>query len=287
MTPQQTVRRAVLVTGASTGIGRATALKLDAIGYRVFAGVRREEDRRALRQEASDALSPLMLDVADADSIAGAVVRVDEDTGGRLSGLVNNAGLSLNGPLELLPVSEIRKLFEVNVVGLLAVTRAFIPLLRKTRGQLINVSSGYGLLAIPDKSVYAASKFAVQAISDSLRLELRPFGVSVSNLVVGKVDTAVLGKILEERERLAKAADPAVLKLYSPLFEFFDREVKNLPGIPPEEVAEVVARALTARRPKAQYLVGPGAKKMANLSRLPRGLRDGLMYKALYGARHP
>ena len=286
MTPGQTVRRPVLVTGASTGIGKATALTLDAIGYRVFAGVRKEEDRRALREEASDVLTPLLLDVTDSDAIADAVARVEEDTGGRLAGLVNNAGLSLNGPLELLPVSEIRRLFEVNVVGLLAVTRAFIPLLRNAQGRLINVSSGHGLLAIPDKSVYAASKFAVQAISDSLRLELRPFGVSVCNLVVGKVDTAVLDKILEERERLAKAADPAVLKLYSPLFEFFDREVRNLPGIPPEEVAKVVAKALTAQQPKAQYVVGPGARKMLNLARLPRRLRDGLMYKALYGARN-
>jgi len=285
MSADRSVRRAVLVTGASSGIGKATALVLDANGYRVFAGVRREEDGRALREEASDALTPLLLDVTDSDAVADAVNRVGEETDGRLFGLVNNAGLSLNGPLELVPLSEIRKLFEVNVVGLLAVTRSFIPLLRKERGRLINISSGHGLLAIPDKSVYAASKSAVQAISDSLRLELRPFGVSVSNLVVGKVDTAVLGKILEERERLARAADPAVLELYSPLFAFFDREVRGLPGIPPEEVARVVARALTARKPKAQYLVGPGARKMRNLSRLPRRLREGLMYKALYGGR--
>jgi len=199
--------------------------------------------------------------------------------------VVNNAGLSINGPLELVPVSEIRKLFEVNVVGLLSVTRGFIPLLRKAQGRLINVSSGHGLLAIPDKSVYAASKFAVEAISDALRLELRPFGISVSNLVVGKVDTAVLGKILEDRERLAKGADAGVLELYSPLFEFFDREVKDLPGIPPEEVAALVAESLTTRKPKAQYLLGPGARKMRNLARLPRGLRDELLYKALYGAK--
>jgi len=279
--------KAVLITGASTGIGRATALGLDAEGFRVFAGVRKEEDGHGLVKEASDVLTPLQLDITDGAAVADAVASVGEKTDGKLFGLVNNAGLSLNGPLELIPDSEIRKVFEVNVVGLLAVTRSFIPLLRKAQGRLINVSSGHGLLAIPDKSVYAASKFAVQAISDSLRLELRPFGVSVSNLVVGKVDTAVLGKILEERERLAKAADPAILELYSPLFEFFDREVKNLPGIPPEEVATVVAKALTARKPQAQYLVGPGARKMRNLSRLPRRLREGLMYKALYGASRP
>lgn len=279
--------KAVLITGASTGIGRATALFLAGEGYRVFAGVRKEGDRQALVKEAPETLTPLLLDVTDTDAVADAVATVGEETGGTLFGLVNNAGLSLNGPLELLPISEVRKLFEVNVVGLLDVTRSFIPLLRQAQGRLINVSSGHGLLAIPDKSVYAASKFAVQAVSDSLRLELRPFGVSVSNLVVGKVDTAVLGKILEERERLAKAADPAVLELYSPLFAFFDREVKDLPGIQPEEVAKVIAKALATPKPKAQYLVGPGARKMRNLSKLPRGLREGLMYKALYGARNP
>ena len=115
---------------------------------------------------------------------------------GDCSGLVNNAGLSLNGPLELVPVPDIKKLMDVNVIGLLAVTKAFLPLLRESRGRIINISSGHGLLAIPDKSAYAASKFAVQAISDALRVELRPFGVSVSCLAVGKVDTEVLGKIV-------------------------------------------------------------------------------------------
>jgi len=164
-----TREKAVLVTGASSGIGKATALVLDAGGFKVFAGVRKEEDREALREEASDALTPLQLDVTDRDAVGDAVARVGEETGGRLFGLVNNAGLSLNGPLELTPDSEIRSLFGVNVVGLLAVTRGFIPLLRKARGRLVNISSGHGLLAIPDKSVYAASKFAVQAIGDSLR----------------------------------------------------------------------------------------------------------------------
>ena len=195
--------------------------------------------------------------------------------------------MSLNGPLELVQLSEIKKLMDVNVIGLLAVTRAFIPLLRRGRGRLINISSGHGLLAVPDKSVYAASKFAVQAISDSLRLELLPFGVSVSNIVVGKVETAVLGKILAEREAMVAASDPKVMDLYSPLFEFFDREVKNLPGILPVEVGKVVAEALTRKKPKAQYLVGPGARKMKNLGRLPRGLRNRMMAQALYKGRKP
>jgi len=277
--------RTVVITGASTGIGKATALHLDRLGFKVFAGVRRESDGDALTSEGSPRLTPLNLDVTDGDSIAAGVSEVDGQTQGELFGLINNAGLSLNGPLELVQVSEIKKLMEVNVIGLLAVTKAFIPLLRKGKGRLINISSGHGLLAIPDKSVYAASKFAVQAISDSLRVELRPFDVSVSNLVVGKVDTAVLGKILAEREAMVKASDPDIVELYRPLFEFFDGEVKNLPGIPPNEVGKIVARALTSERPKAEYLVGPGARKMKNLARLPRGLRDWMMCQALYKGR--
>ncbi len=276
----------IVITGASTGIGKATALHLDQQGFRVFAGVRKEADAQALMKEASDRLTPILLDVTDANAIAVAVRTVTEATSGTLFGLVNNAGLSLNGPLELLPDAEIKKLMDVNVLGLLAVTRAFLPLLRKGKGRLINISSGHGLLAIPDKSVYAASKFAVQAISDSLRVELRPFGVSVSCLVVGKVDTKVLGKIEADREKLIRTSSPEIVQLYAPLFEFFDKEVKGLPGIPPGEVARVVARAFTTKRPKARYLIGPGAKKMRNLARLPARLRDRLMAQAIYARRH-
>ena len=281
-----TTEQPIVITGASTGIGKATALHLDQLGFRVFAGVRKEADGQALMKEASDRLTPILLDVTDANAIAAAVRTVTEATSGTLFGLVNNAGLSLNGPLELLPVSEIKKLMDVNVLGLLAVTKAFISLLRKGKGRLVNINSGHGLLAIPDKSVYAASKFAVQAISDSLRVELRPFGVSVSCVVVGKVDTKVLGKIVADRDKMIRAATPEIVQLYAPLFEFFDKEVKGLPGILPGEVARVVARALMTKRPKAQYLIGPGAKKMKNLARLPVRLRDQLMYQALYANRH-
>jgi len=275
----------VVITGASSGIGKATALYLDQLGFRVFAGVRKETDYQALKEEASDALTPIFFDVTDEDSIETAVRTVTEASAGKVNGLINNAGLSLNGPLELLPVADIKKLVDVNVIGLLAVTRAFLPLLRESRGRIVNISSGHGLLAIPDKSAYAASKFAVQAISDSLRVELRPFGVSVSCLVVGKVDTEVLGKIVADRNVMIAAADPAVAELYSPLIEFFDREVRDLPGIPPVEVARVVATAMMAAKPKAQYLIGPGARKMKNLARLPIRLRDWLMHKAIYSER--
>ena len=278
-------QRAIVITGASSGIGRATALHLDQLGFRVFAGIRRDADGRALVEEASDRLTPILLDVTDDGSIATAVRSIADATAGKLFGLVNNAGLSLNGPLELVPVPEIKKLMDVNVIGLLAVTKAFLPLLRESRGRIINISSGHGLLAIPDKSAYAASKFAVQAISDALRVELRPFGVSVSCLAVGKVDTEVLGKIVADRKAMIDAADPGTIELYSPLIEFFDKEVKDLPGIPPLEVGRVVAKALTAAKPKAHSLIGPGARKMKILSRLPIRLRDWMFFKTIYSRR--
>lgn len=272
----------IVVTGASSGIGRATALYLDELGFTVLAGVRKESDGWALEKVAGDRLKAIRLDVTDDASIAAAVRIVTEVSGGSLFGLVNNAGVSLSGPLELVPLADIRRVIDVNTIGLLAVTKAFIPLLRKGRGRIVNVSSGHGLLAVPDKSVYAASKFAVQAISDSLRVELRPFGISVSCLVVGKVDTEVLGKITAGRDRMIASSEPEITRLYAPLLDFFDREVKDLPGIKPGEVAAIVARALMDIRPKAQYLIGPGAKKMKNLRHLPSALRDQLMYKTIY-----
>ena len=149
--------RSVLVTGASTGIGKAIALALHARGFVVFAGVRRESDGVALRREAGDRLKPVLLDVTRQDSIARAVAAISEQTGGELYGLVNNAGVGLGGPLEIVPIEETRKLMEVNVIGLLAVTQAFLPLLRKGQGRIVNIGSLAGIVAMPGGSSYAAS----------------------------------------------------------------------------------------------------------------------------------
>lgn len=276
------MNKTILITGASSGIGKATALHLDELGFTVFAGVRKEADADALKAMASQRLTTVFLDVTQTTSIIAAVEEVMAATKGHLYGLINNAGLSLNGPLELIPLDDIQQLFQVNVIGILALTQAVLPMIRESQGRIINISSGHGLLAIPDKSVYAASKFAVQAISDSLRIELRPFGVSVANIVVGKVETAVLGKIMADRERILATAPAEVATIYKPLIEYFDREVKELPGIPAAEVAQVIEAALTVDNPKPQYLVGPGAKKMKNLAKLPVSLRDKMLYNAIY-----
>src|ERR671924_841119 len=172
---------AVVVTGASTGIGRATALLLDGRGYRVFAGVRKEADADELRRRGSDPLTPVTLDVTEADQIESARERVAEAVGkGGLVGLVNNAGVGGGGPIEFMPLDELRGTLEVNLIGQVAVTQAFIPLIRKARGTIVFIASIGGRVASPFMSPYNTSKFAVEAVGESLRHELRPWEIDVA-----------------------------------------------------------------------------------------------------------
>ena len=160
----------VLITGASTGIGYATAVYLDQMGYKVYACVRKEADKLTLQENSSNRLEAVILDVCDLNSINRAYEHIHKRMNVEAFHLINNAGLSINGPLELLDHSDIKRVIDVNLTGLLTVTNIFLPLIRKSKGRIINISSGHGLMAIPDKSVYAASKFGVQAVCDSLRL---------------------------------------------------------------------------------------------------------------------
>jgi len=275
--------QAVVVTGASTGIGRATALELDARGFQVFAGVRRHRDGVALSRQASPVLKPVLLDVTDETSIAAAAETVAAATGGKLHGLVNNAGVALGGPLELVPIEETRKLMDVNVIGLLAVTKAFVPLLRKGRGRIVNIGSLAGLIAIPGESSYGASKFAVQAITDSLRLELAPFGIGVTIIDPGAIESAVWEKVRAQKEQMFDAAPQELMDLYAPLIEIGKRLGKNPRDIQPAScVAKVVVHALSSSRPKRRYLVGLGAKKAAKLARMPIWLRECLISRFMW-----
>ena len=164
---------AVVITGASTGIGRATALHLDRLGYRVFAGVRQEADAESIRQRSSARLSPVFLDVTAAASIQAAATLVAAEVGETgLAGVVNNAGIGLGGPLEFFPIDELRRQFEINIVGPLAVTQAFLPLIRRGRGRIVLVGSISSRRASPIAGPYNASKFALEALADALRLEL-------------------------------------------------------------------------------------------------------------------
>ena len=169
--------RSVLVTGASTGIGRATALRLDAAGWQVFAGVRREADAEDLRRAASERLVPLMLDVTDAGQIAAAAARIEAEAEGGLDGLVNNAGVAIPGPLETLPIEDFRRQIEVNLTAHVAVTQAMLGSIRRARGRIVFISSIGGRIAFPMTGAYHAAKFGIEAVGDVFRQELRSWGI--------------------------------------------------------------------------------------------------------------
>jgi NAD(P)-dependent dehydrogenase (short-subunit alcohol dehydrogenase family) len=192
--------RSVLVTGASTGIGRATALRMDGEGWRVFAAVRREEDAASLREAGSDRLVPVMLDVTDASQVVAAAERVAAGVGeAGLDGLVNNAGIAVLSPLETIPVDDFRRQIEVNLTAQVAITQAFLPLVRRATGRIVFVSSIGGRMALPFGGPYHASKYGIEAVADCLRQELRPWKIGVAVIEPGSIDTP----IWERGERIA------------------------------------------------------------------------------------
>jgi NAD(P)-dependent dehydrogenase (short-subunit alcohol dehydrogenase family) len=277
-------RGAVVITGCSTGIGRACALGLDRAGFTVFAGVRREADGEALRSDASGGLEPLIVDVTDGETIAAAAARVREATGGRLAGLVNNAGITVGGPVEAVPLDDFRQQLEVNVTGQVAVTQAFLAMIRAARGRVVFISSIGGRGGLQFLSPYNASKAALAAIGDSLRQEMRPFGVGVSIVEPGSIATEIWGKGDDQAQRLSEALDPEVLALYG---ERIDRmralaAKTGATGLPAEAVAEVVEHALTTPRPRARYVVGRDAKVQAAARRvLPHRAMDRLIEREI------
>jgi NAD(P)-dependent dehydrogenase (short-subunit alcohol dehydrogenase family) len=276
-------QRAIVVTGASSGIGRACALHLDNLGAAVFAGVRREEDGEALKNESGGRIIPLLLDVTDGPSIAAAAERVAGAVGeAGLSGLVNNAGMVVSGPLEFIPPAEMRKQFEVNVLGQIAVTQAFLPLLRRARGRIVNMGSIAGRMALPFIGPYSASKYALEAVTDSLRIELQPWGISVSIIEPGAVATPIWEKSRAAAGKLAHGFPPRARELYGPAMnaQKAAAEKSARAGIAPEIVARAVEHALFATRPRTRYLVGRGVRLRAFLKRvLPDRLLDRLVFR--------
>ncbi|HEX3608382.1 MAG TPA: SDR family NAD(P)-dependent oxidoreductase [Solirubrobacterales bacterium] len=262
--------RSALVTGASTGIGRATALRLDAGGWRVFAGVRREEDAESLRAEGSERLAPVMLDVTDAGAIAAAAELLEGELGGTgLDGLVNNAGVAVPSPLETIPIEDFRRQVEVNLTGQVAVTQAMLPLIRRARGRIVFISSIGGRIAFPLTGAYHAAKWGVEAVGDVFRQELRPWGISVSIVEPGSIDTP----IWDRGERIADEIGertPHREELYGKAIAAYRKVTRDLAkrGIPPAKVAAAIEHALTARRPRSRYLVGLDAKLQARIKPL-------------------
>jgi len=271
----------VVITGASTGIGEACALHLDGLGFRVFAGVRKPADGEALKARSSDRLTPVQLDVTDEQMRAAAFETVAETTGSAgLAGLVNNAGIAVAGMLEFLPVAELRSQLEVNVIGAVAVTQTFLPLLRRARGRVVNIGSDSGLLSHPFLGAYCASKFALEAITDALRLEVRPWGIKVSIIEPGSIQTPIWEKSRAAANLLLESMPRQAHELYGAAMEAVRKVSLKIAasGIPPSSVARTVAHALTANRPKTRYRVGKDAAFQALLARyVPDRLRDALI----------
>jgi NAD(P)-dependent dehydrogenase (short-subunit alcohol dehydrogenase family) len=271
----------VLVTGASTGIGEATALHLKELGYDSVAAVRKDEDAERL---AASGLRTVRLDVTDTGSIAAARSELGD---GPLAGLVNNAGVAVAAPLEFLPLDQLRHQLEVNLIGQVAVTQAFLPALRAGRGRIVNVSSIGGRMAAPLLGAYNASKFGLEAVSDSLRRELHSQGVDVIVIEPGGVKTPIWRKGGELASELAADMPPEAERLYGRQVEAVRAQTVRIAsetGIEPRVVAETIGRALTSKRPRARYLVGRDAKTRGPIAKLlPDRLMDRLVARAMGG----
>jgi len=274
---------AVLISGAATGIGAATALRLARRGTPVLANVRREADGAALVAEGGSNVRPLVFDVTDAAAIERVRAELAAEPGFALDALVNNAGIGLAGPLEILPLADIRKQLEVNVIGALALTQAFLPMLRATRGRLINVTSIAGKFAAPFGGAYAASKFALEAASDALRLELAPFGIRVVMVEPGAVKTKFWERGAAAAEAMLEHVPPERLALYRGVLERFRSYVLKTveTAASADRVAATIERALVSPKPRARYLVGADARLQLVLARLPEPVRDAMVRNAL------
>ncbi len=253
----------MLVTGASSGIGEACAIRLRDNGWRVLAGVRRAGDAPEGTEETMfDVTDPPQLDLQE------------------LHGLVNNAGVAVAGPLEFLPIDELRRQLEVNVVAQLAVTQSLLPTLRRARGRVVNMGSISGRSAMPFLGAYAMSKFALEAMSDALRVELEPWGIHVAIIEPGTIKTPIWTRERPDPPEAARA-------LYGERLDAFRRTAveRGSMGAPADDVARAVEHALTSDKPRTRYLVGSDAKLRARVERLPDRVRDRMLVRKLFGSR--
>jgi NAD(P)-dependent dehydrogenase (short-subunit alcohol dehydrogenase family) len=271
----------VLVTGAGRGIGRATALKLAAAGWEVYAGVRRPEDGQTVRS-AEPRITPVTLDITDETDRAA----LPNALGGRLDALVNNAGIVLGGPIESLPVEDLRRQFDVNLIGQVAVTQAVLPLLRTARGRIVFISSVSGRFSSPFMGAYASSKFALEGLADALRVELRPWGIRTSLVEPGSIDTDMWRNVGGTVDEIEAGLSPEHRELYGrqigKMRQITARIAKQ--AAPVDSVAATVVQALTASRPRPRYIVGTDAKlQLTARALLPSRVMDAVVGRATGG----
>ena len=257
-----------VVTGASTGIGAATARELARRGFHVLAGVRQDKDADALR---TAAVEPITLDITDPAMISALARRIADDPERRpIRALINNAGIAVNAPLETYPLSEWRRLFEANLFGHVAIIQALLPALIESRGTVVNISSVGGKVAMATYGPYAATKFALEAVSDSLRREVASFGVKVVVVEPGAVKTGMLERVDTAGERIIDAMTGQQRNRYAALMRAVMSQARaSAPGgSSPEEVGRVIADAVISRRPRTRYTVGRGTATIVRATRL-------------------
>jgi NAD(P)-dependent dehydrogenase (short-subunit alcohol dehydrogenase family) len=266
----------VLVTGAARGIGRSIVTHLAANGWDVIAGVRSKDDAADIAAADPQRISPVILDVTNAEQIAA----LNDSLPERLDAVVNNAGIVVGGPIETVSPDELRRQFEVNVIGQVAVTQAVLPPLRKSQGRIVFISSVNGKVAFPLIGAYCASKFALEAAADALRMELKPWNIAVVVVEPAQTDTDIWRTAHNLLEETAGAMTPEQLGLYADHLTGLKKSIpmsQRLAG-PPEKVAATVEEALTARRPRARYVVGIAPKlQVALITNLPAAARDSVL----------
>jgi NAD(P)-dependent dehydrogenase (short-subunit alcohol dehydrogenase family) len=275
-----TMQNAVIITGASTGIGLACARKLDALGWRVFAGIREEADADALLEQFDHRIIPVLLDVTCEEQFEPALETVQNQLQNVSSvSLINNAGIVVAGPLGFLPTDALRLQLEVNVIGAVRATQVFLPLIRRHPGRIVLMSSMAGRLGLPFLGPYCMSKFCLEAAGDALRMELKSFGIPVSLIEPGRITTPLWEKSVTIAEMYLNRFNTEALELYGDVYNMMrERALQNATqGTPPERVVETVMHALSARWPRARYRVGLDSKAAALLNLVPDWLKDRLI----------
>lgn len=272
----------VVITGTSTGIGAATARELAGRGFHVLAGVRRDQDADAIR---APGIEPLIIDITDRDGIRALAARVQEDPQRRpMRALVNNAGIGANAPVEVFPLDEWRRLYEVNLFGHIAVTQALLPALIRSKGRVVNISSVGGKIAMATYGPYAGAKFALEAVSDSLRREMAPLGVDVVVIEPGAVRTEIAGRAITKAHEIAATMTPEQSQRYGGLVQAVTAQAAKFTkeGLSADAAARVVARAITARNPRTRYTTDRTSAMMTRLARiLPDRTLDRIIAAAL------
>ena len=279
--------KAVLVTGTSSGIGKSIALHLDKSGFKVYAGVRKNQDGENLKKLSSINLQPVIIDVTDENTIIETrkLIEIEIQNYSEFA-LVNNAGVAIGSPVEIQQNSLLRFEMEVNYFGVVSVIQKFLSLLRQKKGKIINISSISGKSSVPFNGTYCASKFALEAITDALRLELKPWNISVSNILPGDIKTDIWEKAITDIDARATEWSDEAKKLYEPTIEFMKDTIRNVKGSNPEIISKAVEKLLESKNPKTRVLIGKNVWLYYFLEKLPTIVRDWIIFSKMpkYGA---